>query len=1091
MTDKSMKTKNTAMKTTRIILSVVALTLFFVSCEKTVEDFGPADGRIILNASTSYVNSPETKTEYSGVDETGGVITSSSNYERIDWVAGNDIVRIICAQMLDRYNEPLGSADYRIGSPSADDQRSVAGASPVDQEMYWGTGDHYFYALYPAAGTRSNYHTSHTVTEAQSNIEPLSGNKAKITGSIPAEQAVVKSGNIYKPNMNYAYMYAAEKTAQTADGVSLHFYPLVTAFEFSLKALDDAMAAADLTSLKLSSSSTDMTGGFTATLDVDATTPATITKASSGLGRVITVTFPAGTRLSKTEYTVVTVLALGVDQTNLTLELNFGSGNDARTIMLKKSDNTSVSVSACKKVYMKLGVPNDAVFEVTPEVVFDWEGNLISPAAGATVLSSEKATGSALSWEIEGYYTQIDADGNVVPSSRIPAGQLVGGIPAWLTSVNNGNAGGPGTANQTTEPFPIVCPQQPADVTEVITPEAQALNDLVNIAPKGSAANPWNLSSPTGNKDIIESANSYIVNGPGWYKIPLVMGNGVKNNAINNLNEMVFNEDTQLYEVYVDDGDPDKQKYVGINYKGYPGNKQNDWRALFEDYTGAYVTDPHLHKSSAGAGTPTSAYIVWEDVEGLIETNTNGDYFLPAGCITYDSGTDCYWLNFHVASVRQGAGVILSPKSNTAGNEPRQGNAVIAIKDDGPDGGTTMWSYHIWLTDYKLGDDLNSFYEPIRVYKEDHTTLIVSVDARYELLPTYLGWTVYGQTITKSYHPNSVYVNFVQDITGATKVMKISQEDKVIVDERNRSHPNFEYGRPTPIVPTNGVNDMEPVWYGTAPSITTYPGLVDIDFSIKHPEFSIINTTGTQGHIIFNTNPIINPHNNYTPSTDRFSSAQNLASAFPPTNLWNAEYKFPAYVHYPGSLYILITSAVINKSSTDVLSFSFHNNNRRIAIKTVYDPSPAGFSIPPAVCSSEYYEEHAIYGTPPGYWIHQYYNHSAIFNNTDNPTFTFNINEGQSATYPITRLRSSRGLPLSTLLYRYFFVASYNMSINNSSIPTLPGMSYPAIADNVLSFSWNNSVFCPVIPVKEEAAPGLDAFPELITEFPYYYPPRP
>lgn len=1065
------------MKTTRIILSVVALALFFVSCEKTVEDFGPADGRIILNASTSYVNSPETKTEYSGVDETGGVITSSSNYERIDWVAGNDIVRIICAQMLDRYNEPLGSADYRIGSPSADEQRSVAGASPVDQEMYWGTGDHYFYALYPAAGTRSNYHTSHTVTEAQSNIEPLSGNKAKITGSIPAEQAVVKSGNIYKPNMNYAYMYAAEKTAQTADGVSLHFYPLVTAFEFSLKALDDAMAAADLTSLKLSSSSTDMTGGFTATLDVDATTPATITKASSGLGRVITVTFPAGTRLSKTEYTVVTVLALGVDQTNLTLELNFGSGNDARTIMLKKSDNTSVSVSACKKVYMKLGVPNDAIFEVTPEVVFDWEGNLVSPTDGPTVLSSEKATGSALSWEIEGYYTQVDADGKVVPTSRIPDNQLVNGIPAWLTSVNAGSPGGPGTPDQTTEPFPIVCPQQPADVTEEITDEAQALNDLVNVAPKGSAANPWNLSSPTGNKDIIESANSYIVNGPGWYQIPLVMGNGIKNNAINNINQLIFfNESTQQYEEFVDDGDPDKQKYVGINYKGFDGNKQNDWRALFEDYKGNNITNPKLHED--GRGTPTSAYIVWEDIEGLIETNTNGNYYLPEGCITSTGSGDSkiYWLNFHVASVRQGAGVILSPKSNTAGNEPRQGNAVIAIKDQD---GTTMWSYHIWLTDYKLGDDLNSIYEPTRVYENDHTTLLVSVDARYELLPRYLGWTVYGQTITKSYHPNSVYVNFVQDITGATKVMKISQEDKDIVDERNRSHPNFEFGRPTPIVPTNGVNDMEPVWYGTAPSLTTYLGPVDIDYSIKHPELCITFAEG-QSRIPFTANPITHPHNYLRPyspliSGDYYTSVnQNLLSDCAPTNLWNAECQFPSTTS-SGNIDILSFSAYGSNNAT--IYFSFHTNLFRKALKTIYDPSPAGYSIPPRILEGDFDAKNS------GFWIEEGINHNIeIHDNGNYPEITFLIDDSQHATYPKGAYRNINGTIGLNTRFMFWY---YHIGVDSSH----KGRGVVSMTNNNNHFTSSlGGGICPIVPVKEDSCPGLDAFPELIDEFPYYYP---
>ena len=278
-------------------------------CKQITEDFVAQDGQITIGASTSYVNEPATRTEYSGEDENGGIISSASQYERIDWVENKDLVRIVCPQAQDMYHDPIVTADYRIGTSSGSGRESAAGATPVSEEetLYWGEGDHYFYALYPAAGTTSNYHQG-AVTESESDIEYLSGNKARITGSIPATQNVVRSGNVYKPNMNLAYMYAAEKSAITTGNITLHFYPLVTAFEFSLRALDDVMAGADLLSLKVSSGSTDLTGGFTATLDYDAADKAVITKASTGLGREVTVTFPEHTRLSKTAYSVVTVL---------------------------------------------------------------------------------------------------------------------------------------------------------------------------------------------------------------------------------------------------------------------------------------------------------------------------------------------------------------------------------------------------------------------------------------------------------------------------------------------------------------------------------------------------------------------------------------------------------------------------------------------------------------------------------------------------------------------------------------------------------------------------------------------------------------
>ena len=358
-------------------LLTLALALALASCEKnpTGPDTpdGPDTARLVhLSAETGYRTEPQTRTEYSGFDETGDqVVNKDSQYERIDWVAGYDRIRVLCAQ-----SAGATSADYLVGTPTADHEKSVAGASEVSGTgpLKWSTNhsqQHYFLAMYPAPGTTSNYHEG-AVSETDAVIEPSgsAGNKAVITGSIPSAQPAAKaeSSTVYKPNMNRAYMYSTLKTTYVEEGITLPFYPLMTAMEFMLIASDDVMADFDLLSLELSSASTDLAGGFTAT--IDGTDGSKSISETSGGTKKVTVTLPAGTRLSKGSYTTITVLALGIDQTDLSLRLNF-AGNHARTLDLKNKSNQWITVHACKKAYFKLGVPSEEIFfEVTPVTTF-------------------------------------------------------------------------------------------------------------------------------------------------------------------------------------------------------------------------------------------------------------------------------------------------------------------------------------------------------------------------------------------------------------------------------------------------------------------------------------------------------------------------------------------------------------------------------------------------------------------------------------------------------------------------------------------------------------------------------------------------
>ena len=568
------------------------LALSLASCVKTPDNVDPMGDMITFGAATGYQNDIQTRTEYSGLDEDGAIITSTSQYERIDWVATKDRVRILCAQAVDQSGEPNTAGTWIVGTPSASGANSSADITPADgtTAFFWGEGAHYFYALYPAAGTEANYDATAVVTDNDSKIEPLSGtNKAKITGAIPATQTCVKVDTVFKPNMNFAYMYAAEKTTRTADSkISLNFKPLVTTFQFSLKALDAAMAGADLQSLKLSSTSTDMTGGFTATLDKDAETIVDFVKTGTS-GREITVTLPANTRLAQDKYSVITVLALGVPQTDLTLTLNF-AGGVTRSLALTKTEGsttTSISVDAYKKCYIKLGVPGGAstleysIGSLQDVTLSHFGGN--SQISATTEFKSYKTINGVTEEDVP-YKLMYSSDGGAT---------WVDEEPDWFT-VNDQPRTRSNTKDATSQTLHVhMVPQANSG--------SDPHGDILRARQEKEDFDLSTINMATGETVATTTANCYVVQAPGTYKFPLVYGNGIKGGAVN-----------------------------AIAYTPTGGF------APLVDHLDQPITSPYITVQQAGkAMAPT---LVWCDAGGLVaDLDIDGGYLtfsVPAATIT-------------------------------------------------------------------------------------------------------------------------------------------------------------------------------------------------------------------------------------------------------------------------------------------------------------------------------------------------------------------------------------------------------------------------------------------------------------------------
>lgn len=196
--------------------------------------------------------------------------------------------------------------------------------------------------------------------------------------------------------------------------------------------------------------------------------------------------------------------------------------------------------------------------------------------------------------------------------------------PTWLTAMSKESGDGGATAESGKATI------TKADLKDRLTEYNEVLQTATE---KGTAGNYYNLSNTNGGDAIQNTANSYLISAPGYYRIPLVYGNAVKGSAAN---ESSY-----------------KTAHTGA-----------DVLSNFKDHLGNDITTPYINVQNT-TNPATQASIVWMDqkdlVDGLSVTN-NGDKS---------------FVNFHVSAANI-----------------KNGNAVIAVKSAD---GTIMWSWHLWF----------------------------------------------------------------------------------------------------------------------------------------------------------------------------------------------------------------------------------------------------------------------------------------------------------------------------------------------------------------------------------------------------------
>lgn len=227
------------------------------------------------------------------------------------------------------------------------------------------------------------------------------------------------------------------------------------------------------------------------------------------------------------------------------------------------------------------------------DVSGDFKTDYIGSSISFNVKSSFTENGSTTPVEWKAEY--VDDNGNVISQ------------PDWISDFTLSGIGNT-TGNITTVMNDLTF--------EAMSSGTRLLQNASDIN-ASSGNTPYNLSSSSGSSSIENTANTYIINAPGKYSLPLVYGNAIKSSADN------------------------KQAYAPSTHNS---------RALknFTNHLNNAITSPYIYENSGC--TPADAILIWEDELNLIR---------------------------NVTLSQDGKSILFDVPHNTI----RQGNAIVAVRD--------------------------------------------------------------------------------------------------------------------------------------------------------------------------------------------------------------------------------------------------------------------------------------------------------------------------------------------------------------------------------------------------------------------------
>ena len=290
-----------------------------VSCQK--EMMGK---RIRFKASTR-LEALLSRTIYSGDTSEA----DSKTYERIDWVAGDEI---LLAMTNESQTTPATHA-YQLTGIEDSGRYSNADLEPDGGNgLEWGTGTHDFWAAYPSTATAGDHTFSFAIPSAQR------------VSYIEKKNDILR----FAPDMSKAFMVAGLQSDPTNSGINMDFYPGFTAFEFTVGGNDNLTIASFEIETEAYETETStivpVCGTAVATFDTsDSMSYAFSTADSPAPGQTVTVTFDDGSGndyhpvISTTTSMNFKVFALPRDLTGIVIRFRLTNGN-THSLKLKQND---------------------------------------------------------------------------------------------------------------------------------------------------------------------------------------------------------------------------------------------------------------------------------------------------------------------------------------------------------------------------------------------------------------------------------------------------------------------------------------------------------------------------------------------------------------------------------------------------------------------------------------------------------------------------------------------------------------------------------------------------------------------------------
>lgn len=621
------------------------------SCQRQEEFEAPSD-EVVFSAATSYVNDTETRTIYSGQEFNA----TTQPVERIDWVPGDNI-RIL--------NVSTGqAANYTVGAPTDQSEKSVASVTADATKLTWGTGaTNTFWAVYPSGAMDvSTNAIGSTIQATQSQTTTHTGKNG----------ATVKN-----PTMNDFAFMVAKVTANNGENVTLPFAPAFTAFEFYLGIKD---LNATVSSFEMTSTSTALTGRWS----WNGTSFTCPDSYSAGTNDKITVNFPSGTTISPSAPLRFTVFALPQNLEDVTLKFVLSSGVQVTLPIRNKT------FTACKKY--RITTPElDWVYKIEeiPDTTFyghNSVSNIPFIVKSYRYHPSNPNEKYAVPWHLE-YSTTGEANTYSTTNANIADFDMHTG--------SNEYGNGVGTSD-----YPTGEPRA-ADIVrinpnhDINHPSAgQAARDaLAHATPRGSSDAPFDLSKhpiygnidgPEGN---MNTANCYVVSAPGYYKFPCVYGNAILNGQDNK----------SAYDPY-GSGAP-----LASVWSSHASQADVYMTEHFRNALDEAITSPYIFNDFSTL-TNYDAVVVWQDTDEDDEIIKYGEDDLKV----VGSGSNAY-IQFYIDPANI-----------------KQGNIVIALRGQANSNTKRiLWSWHIWVSERNLTPVSSREFMPVNLGWVDLTDAAV------------------------------------------------------------------------------------------------------------------------------------------------------------------------------------------------------------------------------------------------------------------------------------------------------------------------------------------------------------------------------